>query len=385
MDNLLKSLTNTFRETFQREPEGFYFSPSRINVIGEHIDYNGGSVLPFAISLGTYGLVAPWDDYDFISLNVPGRVKTKKDHVNYNETFGWGNYPLGMIKAFQKAGYETPGFQGLFFGNIPNGAGLSSSASLEILTGEILKNLAQKGPDKVEMALLGQKVENEHFGLQSGIMDQFIISMGKKDHGILLQTKDLSYKYLPMVMDHYIFVIMNTGVRRELVSGEYNSRREDCENALATLQKYFSIDYLCDLEMDNLDKALSLLSSPKEKKRVHHVITENHRVKKGVEALESKNFIALGEILNASHMSLKTDYEVTGFELDTITEIARKHPSCLGARMTGAGFSGCAIALVETTMVEEFISYVRKEYKNKTGQDGEFYKALPGDGARKLY
>ena len=384
MDNLLDHGYQTFLKNFHQEPTAIYFAPSRINVIGEHIDYNGGIVLPFAISLGTYAFVAPYKDFHFLSTNIPGEVYTTAEELDYRPEFSWGNYPLGMVKKMKEKGYNTPGFQCLFMGNIPHGAGLSSSASIEMVTGQILKDLGNHDVSPIELALLGQKVENEHFGLHSGIMDQFVIAMGKKDHAILLHTDSLSYEYLPLPLKNVEFIIMNTGKRRELVGGEYNRRREDCERALKTLQAHFHIDYLCDIKEEDLPRAEGYILKEQERKRLRHVVTENERVHKAKKAIEEQDMETLGRILNQSHRSLQVDYEVTGPELDAITETARAFPGCLGARMTGAGFSGCAIALVEKEKREDFFTHVKKKYFNETGLSCELFVATPSDGAGKL-
>lgn len=382
----LESLKEKFREEFGAEPERLFFAPSRINIIGEHIDYNGGEVFPTAIGLGTYALVKEAPDFSLVSLNMPEKITVALEDTEYAEEKAWANYPLGMIKMIKEAGYPIAGFHGLFYGNIPSGAGLSSSASLEVLTAAVERGLTGRGPDPLETALLGQKTENVHFGLKTGIMDQFAIAMGKKDHGILLNTATLTHRYIPLDLRDCTLVIMNTGLRRELVSGSYNERREDCERALSLLKDHFPIESLCDLPPEDLSEALDFLSEDVLKKRVRHVVTENDRVKRAIRALEEGRMEETGELLNASHLSLKEDYEVTGPELDTITQLAREHPGCLGARMTGAGFSGCAIALVRNGSTEDFIDKVKARYDKKTGHTSEFYlsKAADGPGERSL-
>lgn len=374
-------LKKIFIETYGEGEVQAYFAPSRINIIGEHIDYNGGKVLPCAIQLGTYALVRKSETIEIESLNVKGYVNTTVDNLEYSDEFSWGNYPLGVLKYMKKAGHKIGGFKGLIYGNIPNGAGLSSSASLEILIGKIQNELYNSGEiENVELALIGKEVENNHLKLQSGIMDQFSIAMAKKDHAILLDTSNLEYEYLPMKLGEYSIVIMNTGKRRKLTESKYNERRAQCEQALLIFQKYLKVENLCEISSEKFEKFKEVLEDDFLINRAAHVVYENKRVNEAVQALKNSDFVTLGRLMNESHDSLKELYEVTGFELDTMVSLARLSKDCLGARMTGAGFSGCAIALVKSEKVDDFIKNVKGEYEKKTRLVSEFYISKASDG-----
>lgn len=380
-----------------------FFAPSRINVIGEHIDYNGGMVLPAAIEIGTYGVAAPngIDKIRLKSLNIDVEGKIALDDLEYQADRSWQNYVTGVLKYMRAEGHQVGGFDLLVYGNIPNGAGLSSSASLELLIGNIQNELFNGGKvSQIELALIGKKVENLHIGVNSGIMDQFAVGMGKKDHAILLNTSTLEYQYAPTDLTPYCFVIMNTNQRRELADSKYNERRAECELALEHLKKdvFADLQYLCDMkDKETLEKALVYIKEVLSKKegitqeqannmakRVEHVVLENLRVYQMIEEMKKENVEAIGQLLNASHFSLKDLYEVTGLALDSITEAARNHEACLGARMTGAGFGGCAIALVKRDALESFKEKVGKEYTEKTGNKAEFFVSGLGNGPCKL-
>ena len=382
-------LTTKFQNIYGKSEKTIYqfFSPGRINLIGEHIDYNGGYVLPGAINLGIYGFMSPRSDkkIHLKSLDFPNEVEVDLNHIiEYKHEDGWGNYAKGVIKFLLEDGYALKGSNILIKGDLPNGAGLSSSAALEVLIGYMLLFMIQKPEeiDKKYLALLGQRVENKFVGVNSGIMDQFTVANAKKDHALLLNTQHLSYEYIPCFLNGYSLVIMNTNKRRELASSNYNQRRQECENALETIKKAKNenINNLCQCTLDDLQ----YIKNEVEYKRAKHVITENQRVIKAANLLKNNDLKGFGELLVQSHNSLKYDYQVTGFELDTIVEEALKTPKCIGARMTGAGFGGCAIALVENNNVESFIKIVSKNYHEKTKLTPDFYITTLENGVRQI-
>lgn len=386
--------TDTLVSTFERVfGEGgdiqTFFAPGRINLIGEHTDYNGGYVFPASISFGTYAVARKREDrvLRFYSMNFEdlGVMTSSLADLSYQKSDNWANYPKGMIDAFNTHGYTVDsGFDVLYFGNIPNGAGLSSSASIELATGVLLETLFDLKIDRVEMVKLGQYVENSYIGVNSGIMDQFAIGMGKDKHAILLDCNTLEYQYAPVELGDYVIMIMNTNKRRELADSKYNERRSECESALADLQTELDIQSLGDLSVDAFDQHRQLISDETKQKRARHAVYENARTKEAFTKLHEKDLVAFGQLLNDSHASLRDDYEVTGLELDTLQEAAVKQPGVLGARMTGAGFGGCAIALVEKAQVETFKTNVEDIYTDKIGYAPTFYEATIGDGAKAL-
>ncbi|MGX4686476.1 galactokinase [Vagococcus sp. JNUCC 83] len=386
---MLTNLRQTFLEVFEEKNDTEYFSPGRINLIGEHTDYNGGNVFPAAITIGTYGLVRQREDdvIRFYSMNFPdvGIKDIKLSELEYNEKDDWTNYPKGVIYLLKQSGYDiTHGFDMLFYGTIPNGAGLSSSASIELLTGLIISDECGLNIPRLDLVKLGQKVENNYIGVNSGIMDQFAIGMGEENHAILLNTTTLEYELVPAVFGKYVIMIMNTNKRRELADSKYNERRGECEDALKQLQQHVDITSLCDLSVAEFNQYSQYIDNEVDRKRAKHAITENERTLEAKKALTDGDLETFGQLLNASHKSLKEDYDVTGIELDTLVAAAQKQPGVLGARMTGAGFGGCAIALVNKDNVAEFKQSVGKEYEEKIGYAADFYEASIGDGTRKL-
>ncbi|UFU01449.1 galactokinase [Radiobacillus kanasensis] len=366
-----------------------FFAPGRINLIGEHTDYNGGHVFPASISFGTYALVLPREDRNlrFYSMNFPevGVRSVSLDELDYKDSDQWTNYPKGMIKLWKENGSPTPfGADILYYGNIPNGAGLSSSASIELVTGVMLEGLYDTAMDRIQMIKLAQRVENEYIGVNSGIMDQFAIGMGKKDHAILLDCQSLTYEYAPIELDQHTIVIMNTNKRRELAGSKYNERRSECERALSDLQKKLSIQSLGDLTEEQFEAHKHFIQNDIDRKRAKHAIYENQRTIKALAELNAGNLEEFGALINASHRSLQQDYEVTGIELDTLVEAAWDQDGVLGARMTGAGFGGCAIAIVEKQLVSTFEKNVNETYQSKIGYVPTFYKASIHDGATEL-
>lgn len=384
-----KDLQAIFKEKFGEAATGEYFAPGRINLIGEHTDYNGGYVFPASITIGTFGLAKKREDNQIrlYSENFPekGIIEFSIDELDYDKAHDWTNYPKGMVRYLKEAGYVIDsGFEMVFYGNIPNGAGLSSSASIEMLTGVILRDLFNLDVEMLDIVKIGKKVENAFIGVNSGIMDQFAIGMGKKDHALLLDTNTLEYEVVPAEFGEYVVAIMNTNKRRELADSKYNERRSECEEALRRLQIKLSIDSLGALDEETFFGNTELIGDETLIRRAKHAVTENQRTLKAKKALQAGDLSEFGLLLNASHASLKDDYEVTGIELDTLVAAAQAHPSVLGARMTGAGFGGCAIALVNANDWDNFVEAVSKEYLEKIGYATDIYQASIDDGARKL-
>lgn len=385
----MEELREVFTQQFGNERMGEYFAPGRINLIGEHTDYNGGNVFPAAITLGTYGVAAKRKDdkVRLYSENFPekGIIEFSLNDLSYDKSHDWANYPKGVLRYLQEAGHTIDtGFEVVFYGNIPNGAGLSSSASIELLTGVILEDLFDLTLERLDLVKTGKKVENEFIGVNSGIMDQFAIGMGQKDHALLLDTNTLKYEVIPAAFGEYVVAIMNTNKRRELADSKYNERRNECEEALARLQTTLTIQALGELDEATFYENTKTIEDDILIKRAKHAVTENQRTLKAKAALEAGDLTTFGLLLNASHESLKEDYEVTGVELDTLVAAAQKHPSVLGARMTGAGFGGCAIALVKADDWTDFVEKVSAEYLEKIGYATDIYQASIDDGARKL-
>ena len=365
-----------------------FLSPGRVNLIGEHIDYNGGFVFPGALTVGIYAALALRDDSKIRmrSKNVAGEVIIDLDNeLVYKKEDDWGNYPKGVIKELKDLGHKVPGMDIVLFSNIPDGAGLSSSAALEVLMAYIILYLENPEKiDRVEVAKLCQKVENEFVGVNCGIMDQFAIGMGKKDSAIKLNTNDLSYEYAEANLGNHSILIMNTNKKRELADSKYNERRGECEAALELLKTKVDINFLCDLSVAEFDNVSRVLNKDILYRRAKHAVTENERVKLAIDALGSGDLRRFGKLLNASHKSLRDDYEVTGTELDTIVELAWAQEGVLGARMTGAGFGGCAIALVKNETLETVKQAIAKGYKEAIGYDADLYVATIGDGTKTL-
>ncbi len=385
----MKPLEQKFKEVFGKDAEQQFFAPGRVNLIGEHTDYNGGNVFPCAIDKGTYGLVSKRADRTFrmYSENFAdlGVMEFTLDELVNDKKHDWANYPKGVIKMFVEEGFKIDsGFDFLVSGNIPNGAGLSSSASIEMLTGIVLKDLFHLSIDPIAMALLGKKVENLFIGVNSGIMDQFAVAMGKKDHAILLDCNTLKYDYVPVVLKDEVIVIANTNKRRGLADSKYNERRAECDEALAELQTKLPIKALGELSIEEFEANKDLIKSPIRQKRAKHAVYENQRTLKAQKELSAGNLAEFGKLMNQSHISLRDDYEVTGVELDTLAALAWEQPGVIGSRMTGAGFGGCTVSIVKKDKVDDFIKNVGEAYKNKIGYAADFYIAAVSEGARKL-
>ena len=388
---MILKLTEHFKEIFKQDDNiESFFSPGRVNLIGEHTDYNGGFVFPCALDFGTYAIVRQREDKNFrmYSENFEdlGIIEFNLDNLVYDKKDDWANYPKGVIKTFLDKGFKIPnGFDVLFFGNIPNGAGLSSSASIEVLTAVILKSLFNLDIDMVEMVKYCQIAENKFIGVNSGIMDQFAVGMGKKDNAILLDCNTLNFTYVPVKLKDMSIVIANTNKKRGLADSKYNERRSSCEEAVAVLNKNgVNIKYLGELTVEEFNKVKHFIKDEEQLKRATHAVTENERAKVAVEFLKKDDIKTFGELMNKSHISLRDDYEVTGLELDSLVEAAWEEVGTVGARMTGAGFGGCTVNIVKNSEVDNFIKNVGKKYKEKTGLEASFYIANIGDGARKL-
>ena len=386
-----EQLLKEFKEKFGSEGDiRSYFAPGRVNLIGEHTDYNGGHVFPCALTIGTYAIVRKREDrnFRFYSTNFEslGVIEASLDNLKYDKALDWTNYPLGVVWAFIEKGYPVDyGFDMLLFGNIPNGSGLSSSASVEVVTGVALRDLF--GYDDISMidiALFGQYSENNFNGVNCGIMDQFAIAMGKKDQAIFLDTSDLSYTYAPIKLANEKIVIACSNKKRGLGDSKYNERRAECEEALAELQTKLDIKALGELSEEEFESNKDLIKSEVRQRRAKHAVYENQRTLKAVDALKAGNLEEFGKLMNASHVSLRDDYEVTGIELDTLVENAWEQEGVIGSRMTGAGFSGCTVSIVKTDCVDKFIENVGKAYLEKIGYAADFYVVEIGDGGRVL-
>ncbi len=366
-----------------------YFAPGRVNLIGEHTDYNGGHVFPCALSIGTYAAVRKRTDRKlrFYSENFPeaGVIETSLDDREYHKELGWTNYPRGVVWAAEEAGFRADcGFDVMYRGTIPNSSGLSSSASIEVLTGFFLADLYGFSYDGITNAKLGQRAENAFIGVNCGIMDQFAIAMGRKGHAIFLNTGTLKYEYAPLDLQGVRIVIMNTNKKRGLGDSKYNERRAECEEALRYVRQVVPADALCELTKEQWEAAREAIPSPVLKRRAEHAVTENLRTLAAYEALKQGNLAAFGRLMNESHISLKENYEVTGRELDTLAEAAWQQDGVLGARMTGAGFGGCAVSLVNENAVSSFVTNVGKIYREQIGYDATFYEAETGSGPQRI-
>lgn len=385
-DIILKKFAEVFGDT---DGAKVYFAPGRVNLIGEHTDYNGGHVFPCALTIGTYGVARKRNDNKlrFYSMNFEqlGMIESSLDDLVPSREADWTNYPKGVMWAFGEKGMKvTSGMDLLLNGNIPNGSGLSSSASVEVLTGFILRDFFGFDVTNRDLALIGQYSENKFNKVNCGIMDQFAIAMGKKDNAIFLDTADLSYEYAPIVLKGAKIVIACSNKKRGLGDSKYNERRSECETALAELQQVVKIDTLGDLDGETFEKFVSIIRSDVRRKRAKHAVYENQRTIRAVEALKANDVKQFGLLMNASHVSLRDDYEVTGIELDTLVEEAWKIDGVIGSRMTGAGFGGCTVSIVKDEAIDIFIEKVGAAYEKKIGYAADFYVVEIGDGPRVL-
>ncbi len=366
-----------------------YFAPGRVNLIGEHTDYNGGHVFPCALTLGTYGVARKRKDRKlrFYSVNFSnmGVIESSLDDLEYNRRNGWTNYLKGVFWAFGQKGYHIDhGFDILISGNIPNGSGLSSSASVEVLMAVCLRDMYGFDMDMVELALICQFSENVYNRVNCGIMDQFSIAMGKADNAIFLDTSDLSYQYAPIRLENAELVIACSNKKRGLNDSKYNERRSECDTSLMELKKILEIDSLGELTNEAFEEVKEIITDPVRLKRVRHAVSENQRTLEAFDALNKGDILRFGQLMNASHISLRDDYEVTGKELDTLVEAAWDQPGVLGSRMTGAGFGGCTVSIVQSDCVESFMKNVKERYYQAIGYHADFYPVHIGDAARRI-
>ena len=384
----IAEVLEVFYDLFGSEGDiGTFFAPARLSLIGQHTDYNGGHVFPCALTRGTYALVRQREDrtirYYSLNQKTSGFITKELDQITaYNADDQWTNYPNAAVYAFEQHGHHIKtGYDAVIAGNIPVGSGLSSSASLLVLTGSVLRAFNQLDDvTNQELALLARFAEQKYIGLNCGIMDQFAIAMGKKDHAIFLDTADLSYKYVPVVLDDASLIIMNTNKPRELQESKYNDRVQECTQALHDLQKVCSITSLGELSSVQFEELKGAITDETCRKRAKHAVYENERTLLAAEALQHGELEEFGKLMNASHVSLRDDYEVSGIELDTLAETAWTVPGVIGARMTGAGFGGCGVALVRNDAVETFLHTVQKAYVDTVGYEASFFQAEIADG-----
>jgi len=383
----MADIKEEFQQRFQKKPDYIFFSPGRVNLIGEHIDYNGGQVMPCAISLGTYLAISKNKDkvFRFQCLNFPETAELHLQNSYTKSGKEWFNYPLGILDQVLGRGHPVSGLDMLFEGNLPIGAGLSSSASIEVLMTYALDQLFQLGISKVEIALLSKKVENEFIGVNCGIMDQFAVTFGENSKAILLNCDSLEYELLPFDTGNYSLVIINTNKTRSLADSKYNERFAQCGAALKALKKEIDAKNLCDIDIQTFQSYKYLINDPMLEKRALHVISENFRVNKAAKVLNENKLDEFGQLMYQSHQSLKELYEVSGIELDTIIEFCKDYKDCIGARMTGAGFGGCAIALVDKRKLEDFGKCLVEFYKGKIGCEPAVFASEIGNGVRQIF
>jgi len=385
-----EKLLQEFKELFGEQGDiRSYFAPGRVNLIGEHTDYNGGHVFPCALTIGTYAIARKRSDrvLRFYSMNFEelGVLESSLDDLKPSKDADWTNYPKGVMWAFEERGFSIPnGMDILLYGNIPNGSGLSSSASLEVLTGFILRDMFDFNVTNTDLALIGQYSENNFNGVNCGIMDQFAIAMGKADHAIFLDTSDLSYQYAPLKLNNAKIVIACSNKKRGLGDSKYNERRQECETALSDLQKVADIKNLGELSEEQFEQYKDVIQNGVHMRRARHAVYENQRTLQAVAALKENNLKRFGELMNDSHISLRDDYEVTGIELDTLVEAAWEQPGVIGSRMTGAGFGGCTVSIVETDAIDNFVKNVGDIYRRDIGYHADFYIVEIGDGPAAL-
>ncbi|GGH04991.1 galactokinase [Pedobacter zeae] len=376
------NLKEKFAALYHKDPDAIYFTPGRVNLIGEHIDYNGGLVMPCAITLGTWVAIAPNHDnkFRFKSLNFEIETVVESNVLTDKNGGIWANYPIGVINEFIKDGKEFSGIDFLFYGNIPIGSGLSSSASIEIATAYALNSYFNLGYDKLALVKIAKNVENKFIGLNSGIMDQFAVAFGEKNKAIVLDCETLKYKMVDVYLGNYVLVIINTNKPRELADSKYNERVAECQTALQQLNQEIRLDYLCELNAEKFALHNHLITDKVILNRATHVVKENDRVHLAAKALNSGNLEEFGRLMYASHESLKTLYEVSGKELDTIVDFCKDYQAVIGARMTGAGFGGCAIALLEKGYEEDFAKRLTAYYTDRIGYPATIYVSEIGDG-----
>ncbi len=383
---------NTLRKTFLNrfgEPDEeikVYFAPGRVNLIGEHTDYNGGYVLPCALTYGTYLLIRKTgnENISFASKNFDYTLDATLEKVCKQSTDAWVNYPLGVIQQFRNEGKQIQGLEFLYAGDIPPAAGLSSSASIELVTAFALNDIFSFGMKKAELARLSQKAEHDFVGVQCGIMDQYAVALGHKEHALFLNCRTMNFVHVPIKLGDYRLVIVNTNKPRGLVDSAYNERVKECREAVENIRKGREIDDLGQLHLEDFRKVEHLIQHPNVRKRAYHVVNENYRVLESVKALRFNKIDVLGKLMNASHKSLRDYYEVTGPELDALAESAWEIEGVLGARMTGAGFGGCTVNIVHQEKLDSFKEIIAREYTRKTGLQASFYLSVIGGGMSKI-
>ena len=385
-ETVLKKFEELYGDT---QGVNVYFAPGRVNLIGEHTDYNGGHVFPCALTIGTYAAVRKRADkkLNFYSMNFEelGVIESSLEDLNPSDEAGWTNYPKGVMWAFAGRGMEMDcGLDMVLNGNIPNGSGLSSSASLEVLTGYVLKDLYGFEVTNIDLAKIGQYSENNFNGMNCGIMDQFASAMGKKDNAIFLDTADLSYEYAPLVLNGAKIVVTNSNVKHSLVNSAYNERRSECEKALEELQAVIDIKGLGDLTEEQFEANKSAIKDEVRVRRAKHAVYENQRTIRAVEALKKNDLKLFGELMNASHVSLRDDYAVSCEEIDVLVEEAWKIDGVIGSRITGGGFGGCTVSIVRDEAVDAFKEKVGAAYQERVGKTADFYVVEIGDGPSRL-
>ena len=389
---MFEKMQTTFKKIFGHENYEKFFSPGRVNLIGEHTDHEGGYVFPCAITFGIYALASKNQNNSIrlYSLNFDENFDSPFE-ISYGEiknsnlSRSWVKYPLGVVKTLQNHGFKfNSGIDILYSGNLPDGAGLSSSAAIEVLTGKILSELFNLNIDGVSNAKFSQEAENNFVGVKCGIMDQFAVSMGKKNNAVLLNCSTLDYSYVPLELGNCKIVITNSNVPHSLAGSEYNLRREQCEAALKDLKSVKNINCICDLNEKDFFEISNCIKNPVNLKRARHAVTENSRALKAAEELRAGNLKSFGELMKQSHISLRDDYQVTVKELDTLAELAWETPGVIGSRMTGGGFGGCTVSIVEENCIDNFINSIGEKYTKITGRKADFYVLETSDGAKKL-
>lgn len=385
----IEELLKIFKEVYGegKEPIRCFFSSGRVNLIGEHTDYNGGYVFPAALNVGTTVLARKRNDNKIClyATDLKELIEADIDRIDEYKNIRWGNYQLGVVKELKEEGYEVGGVDMLFHDTVPHGAGLSSSAAIECATGIAVYSLFNSKPiDKLKLSFICQRAENRFVGVNCGIMDQFASSLGKKDHAIFLNTRTMEYRYVPLKLGDYKIVISNTNKKRSLADSKYNERRSQCEKGLELLKKELNISCLGELDVETFEKYKDLIDDEIILKRVRHVVYEDDRVLKSIDVLQKGDLEGFGKLMIQSHISLRDDYEVTGLELDTLFEEALKVEGVIGSRMTGAGFGGCTVSIVHKDAIEEFVRKVGENYRAKTGLTADFYTFEIDDGAREI-
>lgn len=391
MSEYIEKLKRRFSELFgSLDNTREYFSPGRVNLIGEHTDYNGGHVFPCALTLGTYAIARRRDDDKIMlyseNVSKAGVITLSKDDIKVNGKYGWAAYPIGVVWAFEKQGYGIDsGFEMALFGDIPNGSGLSSSASIEVLTGAVLRDLYSfDGVTGVDLAKIGQYSENNFNGVKCGIMDQFAVAMGKKDHAIFLDTASLKYEYAPVILKDASIVIVNSNVKHSLVDSAYNERRSQCAEALSDLQSVLDIRTLGDIDEETFEKNKGAIKDETVRRRAKHAVYENQRTIRAVKALSENDIALFGKLMDESHISLRDDYEVSCEEIDFLVDTAHSVNGVIGSRITGGGFGGCTVNIVKHEALDEFKEKIKKDYLEKYDKEPGIYQVSIGDGAGRI-